>query len=475
MKNKRIYKGKSLISFPSSFTIIDIETTGLSPDYDEIIEISAIKVSDNSIVDSFSSLIKPTSSIDGIYVTDFITELTGISNDMLASAPDPMPTFQDYFAFLGNDILLGHNINFDINFLYDYSEKLFSKPLKNNFIDTMRISRRLHPEYPHHRLLDVCERYSIDYSNAHRSLTDCNLTAKCYEFLCNEIISQFGNLDNFIQHCTETTKKSQNLRSSDILPSTTDIDISNPLYGKTFVFTGTLEKMTRKEAMQIVVDNGGINGDSITKNTNFLVLGNNDYCPLIKDGKSSKQKKAETLKLQNHDIDIIPENVFYDMLEDSILTPKKGSKMGKDEYISMTTDIISSLPYSHVEKYTMTVLIKMLVKNDRNKVEYREDDFNNAFLESLYTDSINDCESLRRLLHLPVTKELRYVKKENNSFVSYKVKSYQITDWYTDSDSASLTLILENNQTIRILANYFSEMQKKDFEKNIRAQEKSIV
>lgn len=162
-------------------------------------------------------------------------------------------------------------------------------------------------------------------------------------------------------------------------------------------------------------------------------------------------------------------------IEDRILPQKNGSKMGKDEYISMTTDIISSLPYSHVEKYTMTVLIKMLVKNDQAKMEYLEDDFNNAFLESLYADSINDSENLRRLLHLPVTKELRYMKKETNSFIPYKVKSYQITDWYTDSDSASLTLILENNQTIRILANYFSEMQKKDFEKNIHVQEKNIV
>lgn len=73
--------------------------------------------------------------------------------------------------------------------------------------------------------------------------------------------------------------------------------------------------MARKDAMQVVVDLGGINGDSVTAKTNFLILGNNDYCSLIKDGKSNKQKKAEELRLKGVDIEIITENVFYDMIE----------------------------------------------------------------------------------------------------------------------------------------------------------------
>jgi DNA polymerase-3 subunit epsilon len=82
------------------------------------------------------------------------------------------------------------------------------------------------------------------------------------------------------------------------------------------VFTGKLEKFTRKEAMQIVADLGGINEDGITKKTNFLILGNNDYCSTIKDGKSNKQKKAEQYILNGQDIVIVPETVFHDMLEE---------------------------------------------------------------------------------------------------------------------------------------------------------------
>ena len=69
--------------------------------------------------------------------------------------------------------------------------------------------------------------------------------------------------------------------------------------------------------MQIVADLGGKNADNVTKKTNDLILGNNDYCKSIKDGKSSKQKKAEKLKLDGYDIEIIPENVFYDIISEN--------------------------------------------------------------------------------------------------------------------------------------------------------------
>ena len=106
------------------------------------------------------------------------------------------------------------------------------------------------------------------------------------------------------------------VRSKDISTENTEFDETHPLYGKLCVFTGTLEQMKRKEAMQRVGDLSGSVADSVSKKTNYLILGNNDYCPLIKDPdkKSSKQKKAEKLKLAGNDIEIISENVFYDML-----------------------------------------------------------------------------------------------------------------------------------------------------------------
>lgn len=99
-----------------------------------------------------------------------------------------------------------------------------------------------------------------------------------------------------------------------MVPESDDIDETNPFYEKECIFTGKLERLVRKEAQQLVVNMGGHCGTSVTKKTNFLILGNNDYCKSIKDGKSSKQKKAESLKLKGQDIEVIPEDVFYEML-----------------------------------------------------------------------------------------------------------------------------------------------------------------
>lgn len=150
--------------------------------------------------------------------------------------------------------------------------------------------------------------------------------------------------------------------------------------------------------------------------------------------------------------------------------------MTKAEYISMAADAISSSSYPDVEKYTMTMILKMLVKNDKRKTDYTENDFNNTLLESLHFDSVNDCKNLRKLLGLPITKELRYMKRDRNSFIPFTLKAYEIIGWYTDSNSASLKLTFENGEThpLPVLSDYFSHMQKASFEKDIHEQEQNI-
>lgn len=296
----RKFKGKSLIDFPDNFTVIDIETTGLSSQWDEIIEISALKCENWSIVKDYTTLIKPVNPID-----EYITTLTGITNEMLKNERSIEDVLPEFFSFIGNDILIAHNANFDINFLYD-NAILTGQMLTNDFVDTMRISRLLRRDEPHHRLKDLCIRYNIKNNNAHRALSDCNATFKCFQCLKDEFFERSDSVSSIILR--------HPLKASDIIPENIEPDKDNALYGKTCVFTGTLEKMTHKEAMQIVVNIGGFVGDSVTKKTNYLILGNKDYCTQIKDRKSSKHKKAEKLKLEGFDIEILPENVFYDLI-----------------------------------------------------------------------------------------------------------------------------------------------------------------
>lgn len=302
-------KGNSLLFFPTDYTIVDLETTGYSPLYDSILEMCALKVRNNEIIDTFSSLVN---SGPYVHVDDFIFSLTGITNEMINSAPNIKDVFPGFIDFIGHDIVIGHNINFDINFLYDVSIRLTGNPFINNFIDTMRISRKLHPDCKHHRLVDLAERYSIDTFGTHRSQKDCEITKACYDALKTDILQNFGNIDEFIKN---KTVHARGIRAADVSARTQDFGKSHILYGKVCVFTGTLEKMQRKEAMQCVSDLGGINADTVTKKTNYLILGCNDYCTAIKDGKSSKQKRAEKLQIDGYDISIISEDAFYDMLK----------------------------------------------------------------------------------------------------------------------------------------------------------------
>ncbi|MBR4824600.1 MAG: exonuclease [Spirochaetaceae bacterium] len=304
-------KGKNLLEFPKEYTVIDIETTGLSPQYDSIIELSALKVNDNNITDSFSELVNP-----GFKIDSFITELTGITNEMLKTANKIDKVLPKFIDFIGTSHLVGHNINFDINFIYDACISVLKKPLKNNFTDTMRISRRFLKELSHHRLSDVASFYNVSYEGAHRALNDCKITKECFTKLQENILKEYKSIDEFIK--LSSTKGNCSCKISDIVSTKEEFDESHPLFGKYCVFTGTLEKMVRKDAMQIVVDCGGFVESSVTSKTNYLILGNNDYCSTIKDGKSSKQKKAEALKLNGNDIEIIPETVFYDLISDSL-------------------------------------------------------------------------------------------------------------------------------------------------------------
>ena len=321
-KRKR-NKGNSLLDFINDFTIIDLETTGLDPMYDHIIEVGAIKYRDGNEVDRISYLIKPNDLIDDdedydedydedddcYLIPKFIEELTGITNDMLKDAPLFNEVKNEIWDFLDGETLIGHNVNFDINFLYDafISDGMI---LSNDFIDTMRVSRHILPELNHHRLTDLCNYYNID-SNYHRAIDDCIATFQVYSELKNDAIRKGIDLHEV------TKKKNYSVDLTKIIGDPSSFDIYHPLYDKYCVFTGKLEKFTRTEAAQIVANLGGHCQNNVTKKTNFIILGQYGQSSGIKGDKSSKMKKAESLILQGQDLNILSENVFYDMIIDS--------------------------------------------------------------------------------------------------------------------------------------------------------------
>lgn len=302
-KTNRENKGQSLLKFLDQYIVLDLETTGLHPTYDEIIELAAIKYSNGSKVDEFTTLVKPDNEID-----EYITQLTGISNEMVMHAPKIEAVLPKLKSFVTDSVIVAHNANFDINFLYDNFMFHLGEPFTNDFVDTMRISRRLFKNI-RHRLVDLIEEFNISADDLHRSVADCEATHQVYEYMRQHSVENSIDIAAF--------KKSSHGKSFDLgnfKPETDQFDDSHPIFGKTVCFTGSLEKFVRKDALQIVTNLGGIPADSVTKKTNILVLGNNDYCSSIKDGKSRKQKKAESLILKGQDLIVISEKLFYDML-----------------------------------------------------------------------------------------------------------------------------------------------------------------
>ncbi|EEG29890.1 BRCA1 C-terminal domain protein [[Clostridium] methylpentosum DSM 5476] len=312
-KNTREFKGNRLDCFPTDYVVIDLETTGYDPHRDEIIELGALRIHEGEVVESFSSLTKPQRDLD-----DYIIQLTGISNEMLASAPELSDVFPRYLDFIGDSIVVGHNVHFDVNFIYDTCIKESLKLFTNDLVDLLWLSRKLLPDLTSHKLCRVSSHFNICVEGMHRSLFDCKTTFECFEkcrILAKERYGQVDNLSQVFRPIKRTP--CPKLKACDILPECDEFDEAHPLFNKVCVFTGALEKMTRSEAMQAVVNFGGTCKDNLTKKTNFLILGNNSYCSTLKDGKSTKQKKAESYKLTGADIEIISENVFYDMILDN--------------------------------------------------------------------------------------------------------------------------------------------------------------
>jgi len=340
---ERREKGNSKVSFPSEYVCIDVETTGLSYDFDEIIEIAAAIVENGQVSKVFTTLVKPKRShaflsfdyiqklgfnsfeevdketYDRFFEThlipQFIVDLTGITNEMLMNAPSPEEVLDSLYEVIGNRAIVGHNVNFDINFLYDALQSI-NHTLSNDYIDTMRIARKLFPELKHHRLIDIVQHLGIVEDTHHRAERDVVATIQCFEKM-RQIVCESMGIPEFVESFTRSNRH-YNYRKdllSEIVPFSGEIDETNPVFGKVVVFTGALSRMSRKEALQIVSDYGGIPADSITKKTNYLVVGNEEFVSSVKDGKTAKMKKVEEYQSKGLDIIMIPEDTFFELIE----------------------------------------------------------------------------------------------------------------------------------------------------------------
>jgi DNA polymerase III subunit epsilon len=164
----------------TTFVCFDIETTGLNPQKEKIIEIGAQKVVDGKIVGHFSELINPREPLSNV-----ITNLTGISDSMLKDAETEETVINKFLEFASDFILIGHNIKFDYSFVKEAAKR--QKLSFERFgIDTLEISRKMHRDLESRSLESLCRYYQINNNHAHRAYDDAKATTLLYVNLCNQ-------------------------------------------------------------------------------------------------------------------------------------------------------------------------------------------------------------------------------------------------------------------------------------------------
>ena len=162
------------------YTVIDIETTGLSKNYHQITEIAAAKIRNGKMVECYETLVNPK-----VRIPSFITRLTGIDNEMVKNSPFINQVLPSFVDFLGDDVFVAHNATFDYGFLEHNLKVHHNHQFINPRLCIRKLANRLFPELSRKRLNDLCEHLNIKNVQAHRAMGDVKATAEVFSTMLN--------------------------------------------------------------------------------------------------------------------------------------------------------------------------------------------------------------------------------------------------------------------------------------------------
>ena len=306
------------------FVAIDFETANNS-EVGSICSIGAIKVRNSIIVDYYSTLINP--QIEFSY---YNSKVHGIHAGDVIDAPTFIQAYPSFRSFIGDNIIVAHNASYDIAVL---ERALFINDLPAEdfpYACSMCIAKNVFPNDPKHSLDALCEKLDIPLAH-HNALSDAEACAKIV--LVCAVIKGSDSMDQLMASCS--------VRESSTLTNTYEPDAHKPkkkaypfdkyvqqrndtrnnlanlpivcesfFCNKTVVITGNLQHLSRDVATDIIISLGGKCTGSVSKNTAILVVGTQDP-NLVKDGKSSKERRAEELIEMGWPIQILDEWSFY--------------------------------------------------------------------------------------------------------------------------------------------------------------------
>jgi len=173
------------------FVVVDVEATGAKTPPNRLIELGAYRIRGGRIVDKFLSLVNPE-----IPIPRFVASLTGISNDMVKTAPVFADVAPQWLDFVSDSVLVAHNAPFDTSFLnHEISRVYPGHRMVNPHLCTVRLSRRALPDLSNHRLDTIASHFSIPIISRHRAGSDALATAEIFIILLTELEANHGIKD----------------------------------------------------------------------------------------------------------------------------------------------------------------------------------------------------------------------------------------------------------------------------------------
>jgi len=197
------------------FVVVDVEATGAKTPPNRLIELGAYRIHEGRIVDKFLSLVNPE-----IPIPRFVVALTGITNEMVKTAPVFADIAPRWLDFVSESVLVAHNAPFDTSFLnHEISRVYPGHRMVNPHLCTVRLSRRALPELTNHRLDTIASHFSIPIISRHRAGSDALATAKLFLLLLSRLEQEHGITDLAAARNFQFTETNQNEKAQPPLPT----------------------------------------------------------------------------------------------------------------------------------------------------------------------------------------------------------------------------------------------------------------
>lgn len=308
------------------FVAIDFETA--NSNLNSACSIGIVAVKDNKIVDEGHWFIKPPK----LEFDKKNIEIHGITKNDVSDKDDFGKVWNEIKPYLSNNLLVAHNASFDMSVLKCCLKEYDIEIPDVEYVCSIPVSSYAFTYKVGNSLAERAKLLNIKLENAHDALEDARACAQLvistleindktslHKFLTRhrdinvKLLREFKEQTNFSKTNNKSNKSNRfknQVRISDLVATAENIDINNPLYNKNIVFTGDMVNISREQAMQMVINLGGINKSSISRKVDYLVVGNQDLSLVGESGKSSKEEKAFELIEQGVHIQIINEDEF---------------------------------------------------------------------------------------------------------------------------------------------------------------------